>query len=128
MEITSALQALSALAQETRWHIFRLLAEHGPGGAPAGDIARALRLPPATLSFHVKELANAGLVSARPLGRQIRYAADVVAMRDLVAYLSENCCGAAAAAGWHPEGARPFAPAAAGPIPKPSVRPKTTAA
>jgi ArsR family transcriptional regulator len=95
METVSALRALAALAQETRLRVFRLLVEYGPLGLPAGEIGRQLGLPPATLSFHIKELATAGLVSARQQGRSIRYATDFAAMRGLVAYLSENCCRAA---------------------------------
>src|SRR4051812_16474008 len=90
VETSSALRALNALAHETRLGIFRLLVEHGALGLPAGEIGRKLRLPAATLSFHIRELAMAGLVSARRQGRFIHYATDFSAMRGLVAYLSEN--------------------------------------
>lgn len=120
------LKALAALAQETRLRIFRLLVEHGPDGLPAGNIAGALGLPAATLSFHVKELANAGLVAARAQGRQVHYSADFAAMRGLVAYLTENCCRAAVSVGDCAVACEPRYAAAqpALAIPKPNVRPK----
>ncbi|HEV7412389.1 MAG TPA: winged helix-turn-helix domain-containing protein [Casimicrobiaceae bacterium] len=129
----SALRSLAALAQETRLRIFRLLVEHGPLGLPAGEIGRRLGLPPATLSFHIKELAAAGLVSARQQGRSIRYATDFAAMRGLVVYLSENCCRApghgdqlsACASDCSPRAAAEHAVFT---IPKPTVRPKRRAA
>ena len=133
METTSALHALAALAQETRLRVFRLLVEQGPLGLPAGEIGRKLGLPPATLSFHIKELATAGLVSARQQGRFIRYAADFAAMRGLVAYLSENCCRAAPGDDPLTGCASDCSPQAAAErtmftIPKPTVRPKRRAA
>jgi DNA-binding transcriptional ArsR family regulator len=132
METVSALSALGALAQETRLRIFRLLVEHGHAGLPAGDIGRKLGLPPATLSFHVKELATAGLVSARQQGRYIRYAPDFAAMRGLVGYLWQNCCDAgvegrdgvlACTADGSPS-TQPERQVSA--TPKPNVRPKRT--
>jgi DNA-binding transcriptional ArsR family regulator len=123
---------LAALAQETRLRIYRALVEQGPEGLAAGDIGRKLALPPATLSFHVKELAGAGLVTARPQGRSIRYSTDFGVMRQLLAYLSENCCGAGGAdfpaaysSDCPPACARGVAVFAA---PKPSVRPKRSVA
>lgn len=134
METLSALRALAALAQETRLRVFRLLVEHGRAGLPAGEIGRQLGLPPATLSFHIKELATAGLVSARPQGRSIRYATDFAAMRNLVAYLSENCCRAALGDDDQPTACdsdcspRAAAERTVFTIPKPTVRPKRRAA
>lgn len=93
MEKTDVLTGLAALAQESRLDIFRLLVKRGPGGLPAGEIAGRLALPGATLSFHLKELRQAGLVSCRRTGRSLIYAADFAAMGSLVAYLTENCCG-----------------------------------
>lgn len=93
MEKTTTLARLAALAQESRLDIFRLLVESGPAGLPAGGIAARLALPGATLSFHLKELRQAGLVSCRRAGRSLIYAADFAAMSSLVAYLTENCCG-----------------------------------
>ena len=94
MQTSEAVVALAALAQETRLAVFRLLVEAGPEGLPAGVIAESLAVPPATLSFHLKELAHAELVTARQDGRFIFYAADYAAMNRLLAYLSENCCAA----------------------------------
>jgi ArsR family transcriptional regulator, arsenate/arsenite/antimonite-responsive transcriptional repressor len=93
MEKNDAIAGLAALAQETRLDIFRLLVEFGPAGLPAGDIGARLGLPPATLSFHLKELRRAGLITCRRTGRSLIYAADFAAMSALVAYLTENCCG-----------------------------------
>jgi len=86
--------SLAALAQATRLSIFRLLLEHAPDGLTPGAIMAKLSLAPATLSFHLKELANAGLIVDRRESRFIWYQADVAAMRRLIAYLTENCCRA----------------------------------
>ena len=85
---------MAALAQETRLAVFRLLVEQGPEGLTPGVIAERLDLAPATLSFHLKELANAGLIRARQESRFIHYSADFDAMNALVGYLTENCCRA----------------------------------
>jgi DNA-binding transcriptional ArsR family regulator len=92
VKTTIAIAALAALAQDTRLAIFRLLVEAGPAGMPAGAIADALRVTAPTLSFHLKELAHAGLVEAEPQGRFLVYRADFKAMNALVGYLTENCC------------------------------------
>lgn len=92
MEINSATQLLAALAQETRLAIFRLLVEAGEGGMNAGGIAAALGLAPATLSFHVAQLARAGLVVSRQESRFIYYSANFAAIDDLIAFLTDNCC------------------------------------
>ena len=92
MELKTAITALAALAQETRLSIFRSLVEAGPEGLAAGRIGEILDVPPATLSFHLKELARAGLVSARQEGRFIYYAADFERMAALMSYLTRNCC------------------------------------
>jgi DNA-binding transcriptional ArsR family regulator len=89
-----AVSSLAALAQETRLAIFRLLLEHAPNGLTPGAIAARLRLAPATLSFHLKELANAGLVDDRRESRFIWYRADVAQAQRLVDYLTETCCRA----------------------------------
>lgn len=89
----SVVPILAALAQETRLAIFRLLVERGPEGMAAGSIAEALGLAAATLSFHLKELTRARLVSARQAGRFIYYSANYSTINGLVAYLTENCCG-----------------------------------
>lgn len=87
-----AVAALAALAQETRLAIFRLLVEYAPTGLTPGAIAMQLKLAPATLSFHLKELANAGLIVDRREGRFIWYQADLAAMGTLMAYLTQHCC------------------------------------
>lgn len=92
MEIIVAAKALAALAQTTRLSLFRLLVEAGEGGLPAGQIAKTLAVPNATLSFHVKELVNAGLVTARQESRFIYYAVNFTTMHALMAFLTENCC------------------------------------
>jgi len=93
MENKSAVTALAALAQDTRLAIFRLLVRRGPEGEAAGRIGEQLGVAPATLSFHLKALEQAGLVQARQDGRFVRYRADYSAMTALIAYLTENCCG-----------------------------------
>jgi ArsR family transcriptional regulator, arsenate/arsenite/antimonite-responsive transcriptional repressor len=93
METKDALAALAALAQETRLAIFRLLVETGPEGLPVGKIGERLGIAPATLSFHLKELAHADLVTTRHEGRFIYCSANFATMNGLLAYLTENCCG-----------------------------------
>ena len=93
METKAVVQAFGALAQETRLGIYRLLVTAGPGGLAAGAIGEKLDLPPATLSFHLKELNLAGLVRSRQDGRFVIYAANFDTMIALVSYLTENCCG-----------------------------------
>ena len=92
MKTPDAVKALAALAQDSRLAVFRLLVEEGPAGLPAGVIAERLELPSATLSFHLKELANARLVGGRQAGRYIYYAANFQTMNALLGYLTENCC------------------------------------
>lgn len=97
MEMETAIAALSALAQETRLAIFRALVRaHSPleaeGGLAAGEIADALGVAPATLSFHLKELTHAGLIVQRREGRSLIYKADLAVMLGLTAYLLDDCC------------------------------------
>ena len=92
METKQAVQALSALAQDTRLGIFRLLVQAGPEGMAAGQIGEKLDLAPATLSFHLAGLTRAGLARSRQEGRFVIYSADYQAMNALVGFLSENCC------------------------------------
>ena len=92
MESKSAIQALAALAQESRLAVFRLLVVAGPTGVSAGEIAAELKLAPATLSFHLKELSHASLILARQDGRFVFYSANFEQMGALVAFLTENCC------------------------------------
>ncbi len=98
MEKKAALAALSGLSQESRLDVFRLLLEHGPEGLPAGVIAERLGMANATLSFHLRELSQAGLVSGRQAGRFIYYAASFATVNALVDYLTENCCKGASCA------------------------------
>jgi DNA-binding transcriptional ArsR family regulator len=93
MKTIIALKALGALAQETRLAIFRRLVQAGPAGMAAGMIGEALDVPAPTLSFHLAQLANAGLVRSRQEGRFVYYSADFDAMNTLVGFLTENCCG-----------------------------------
>jgi len=97
MERKRALLALAGLSQGSRLDIFRLLVEQGPAGLPAGLIAERLKMPNATLSFHLKELAHASLVTGRQAGRFIYYSANFTTMNGLVDYLTENCCQGACA-------------------------------
>ena len=92
MKTKAALDALSALAHETRLAVFKHLVAVGPEGAAAGAIAARLRLPAPTLSFHLKHLEQASLVSARRDSRNIIYSADYAQMRGLLAFLMEDCC------------------------------------
>ena len=92
MEINIAVKILGALAHETRLTIFRTLVQAGESGLPAGQLAKELGIPNATLSFHLKELAHAELVIARQESRFIYYSANFVTMNALMGYLTENCC------------------------------------
>ena len=92
MEQTDAVAALAALAQGSRLDVFRLLVRAGAEGMPAGRIGERLGLPAATLSFHLNQLRQAGLVTFRREGRSLIYKAAYGAMNGLVAYLTENCC------------------------------------
>jgi ArsR family transcriptional regulator, arsenate/arsenite/antimonite-responsive transcriptional repressor len=96
MKITAAIEALGALAHEHRLSLYRLLVERGPEGVSAGAIADRLKIAPSSLTFHLKHLQSAGLIQQRRASRQLIYAADFTVMNELVAYLTENCCGSAA--------------------------------
>lgn len=93
MDQKRAITALGALAQETRLELFRLLVARGPEGVSAGLIAERLGVLPSSLSFHLQQLVHAGLITQRRLSRQLIYSAEYGAMNDLMAYLTENCCG-----------------------------------
>ncbi|OBV37954.1 ArsR/SmtB family transcription factor [Janthinobacterium psychrotolerans] len=95
MQTPHALAALAALAQESRLAIFRLLVQTGPEGLAASKIAERLAIAPSSLSFHLKELSHAQLVTARQEGRFIIYAARMDSMNALVGFLTDNCCGGA---------------------------------
>lgn len=92
MEEKAIIVALSALAQENRLRVFRLLVTAGPAGLPAGQIAEELAITPNTLSFHLSHLKNAGLVAVRREGRSLIYSADYGQAQAVIAYLTENCC------------------------------------
>lgn len=92
MESTAAVNALSALAQESRLAVFRLLVRAGPEGVAAGEIARRLDLAANTLSAQLALLTNAGLIRSRRDGRSVIYAADYEAMSALLVFLMEDCC------------------------------------
>jgi DNA-binding transcriptional ArsR family regulator len=92
VEKQDAITALAALAHETRLDVFRLLVRAGGDGLAAGAIGEALGVPSATLSFHLKELKNAGVVDSRRDGRSLIYRADFAAMNALLRFLTENCC------------------------------------
>jgi ArsR family transcriptional regulator, arsenate/arsenite/antimonite-responsive transcriptional repressor len=92
MEIKQAVTALTALAQESRLRVFRLLVLAGESGVAAGEIADRLDIPSATLTFHLKELSHAGLIESRREGRSIIYSLRVDGMRELLTFLSRDCC------------------------------------
>jgi len=98
MRKDEVIAALSALANEHRLAIFRLLVQAGPDGRAAGAIADALDMPASSLSFHLAHLTRTGLITQRRESRSLIYAADFGAMNKLVGFLSENCCGGAACA------------------------------
>lgn len=93
MELKTTVNMLAALAQESRLNLFRLLVQAGPQGMAAGAIADKLGVPSSTLSFHLKELSQTGLIVARNESRYVFYSANFEAMNDLLNYLTENCCG-----------------------------------
>jgi DNA-binding transcriptional ArsR family regulator len=97
MEMNGAVARLGALAHETRLRIFRTLVQRGPSGIAAGRIGRRLELPGPTLSFHLAQLKQAGLVRCRREGRSLIYSADFGEVARLVAYLTQNCCAGACA-------------------------------
>lgn len=122
MEKSLAISALGALAQESRLDIFRLLVSQGTEGLPAGVIGERLGLPSPTLSFHLNQLRFAGLISSRRDSRRVIYCANFEAMRGLLSYLTDDCCGG------RPELCLPqaFVPLKSVKVPK-SDRPRTRA-
>src|SRR5258708_27741095 len=97
MDTKSAISSLSALAQETRLTIFRMLIEVGTDGLAAGAIAERLDIPASSLSFHLAELTRAGLIAQRRDSPSPLYNANFRTMNALLGYLTENCCGGNAA-------------------------------
>ncbi len=110
MDLDAATAAMAALGQSSRLAIYRALVEAGPAGRVAGELAVAVGLPGATLSFHIDKLVQAGLVQGTPEGRFVRYRADFPAMNALVEFLTRNCCGGATSCA--PPACRPPASAA----------------
>ena len=97
MQKTAATSVFESLSSPVRLDVFRLLVKQGPEGMVAGEISAALDVPPTNLSFHLKAMAHAGLVTATQEGRFQRYRANLTLMSDLIAYLTEECCSG------HPE-------------------------
>ncbi|MCB5191141.1 metalloregulator ArsR/SmtB family transcription factor [Methylobacillus arboreus] len=93
MESKIIVSALAALAQESRLAVYRLLVQAGPDGLAAGKISETLGIAPSSLSFHLKELTHAGLVTSRNESRFVIYSANYEQMNNVLAYLTENCCG-----------------------------------
>lgn len=93
LQSKEAVMVLAALAQESRLAVFRMLVQVGPEGMAATRISEQLGVPASSLSFHLKELAHAGLVTTRQEGRFVYYAANFSRMNDLMAFLTDNCCG-----------------------------------
>jgi ArsR family transcriptional regulator len=92
MEMKEAVRALAAIGHESRLIVYRLLVQAGPAGLAAGEIAQKAGMPPSSLSFHLKELVHAGLLTFRQEGRFVIYAAQFETMATLLNYLTENCC------------------------------------
>lgn len=118
MKSTQAVTILSALAQESRLAVYRLLIEHAPDGLAASAIAEKLAIPNATLSFHLKELSHAGLVSSKQSGRFVYYSPVISSMNDLIGYLTDHCCSKSGA-----DCDAVFASCAGGKIKKTKVKP-----
>jgi DNA-binding transcriptional ArsR family regulator len=97
MDISSATSLFATLSSGIRLQIFRLLVRRGPDGMVSGDIASALNLPATNTSFHLKAMAQTGLLTVEQEGRYQRYRADMPLMIDLIAYLTDECCSG------HPE-------------------------
>lgn len=93
MELNTAVEALAALAQDSRLQAYRLLVQAGPEGLAASELAERLGVPANTLSFHLRTLSHADLVLARQEGRFIYYSANYRQMNALLDFLTENCCG-----------------------------------
>lgn len=93
MKTKSVIASLAALAQESRLAVFRLLVQAGPEGLAASKIAEQLDIPPSSLSFHLKELMHAEMVSQKKVGRSLIYSANFDTMNALLGFLTQNCCG-----------------------------------
>jgi DNA-binding transcriptional ArsR family regulator len=95
MKSTDVVKCMAALAQESRLAVFRLLVKRGPEGYTPGDLSQKLNIPAPTLSFHLKELQNAGLIAVRREGRFLIYSTRFDRMKGLVAFLTDECCSQA---------------------------------
>lgn len=95
MKSKEVLEALGALASEPRLAVYRLLVKRGPEGYTPSELSERLEVPAPTLSFHLKGLVQAGLVASRREGRNLYYSPNFQRVRDLVGFLSENCCSLA---------------------------------
>ena len=95
MKTSDAIGSLAALASEARLAVFRLLVKRGPQGFTPSELAERLDIPPPTLSFHLRELSHAGLVTSTREGRNLYYSPNFERMNGLVAYLTDNCCSLA---------------------------------
>lgn len=93
METKNVITALTALAQDSRLAVFRLLVEAGPEGLAASKIAEELDIPSSSLSFHLKELMRAEMVNQTKAGRSLIYSANFSTMNNLIGFLTDNCCG-----------------------------------
>ena len=93
MNTTDIVRSLAAIAHGTRLEAYRHLVQAGPAGLPAGRLAELLQTPPSSMTFHLKELVHAGLLTSRQEGRFVFYSVEYAAMNSLLAYLTENCCG-----------------------------------
>jgi len=93
MEEKEAIKAFAALAQEHRLHVFRLLVHHAPQGLPAGQIAAQVGVPASTMSTHLAQLERAGLLRSWREQRRILYAVDTEGIRQVITFLTEDCCG-----------------------------------
>lgn len=93
MDTKPVIAALSALAQESRLAVYRLLVQAGPHGMAATRIAEELDIAPSSLSFHLKELTHSNLITQTKAGRSLIYSANIETMNELVGFLTENCCG-----------------------------------
>ncbi len=92
MEEKAAVASLAALAQGMRLRIFRVLIGAAPGGMTPGELSATLDVPASTLSFHLKELMHAGLVTQEREGRNLIYRLSIAQMNELLAYLTAHCC------------------------------------
>ncbi len=92
MELFDAREAFSSLSQETRLRVFKLLIEYGRDGTIPGKIARQLKIPDNTLSFHLSHMAKAGLVTSKKVGRSVSYFANTDLIEELICFLQKNCC------------------------------------